>query len=359
MFIDSKENIFVVNWDLGRRCTYACSYCPPFRSNKTSPLVSFDDMVKTMDFIHEYVMLYHHHKRYDSISLSITGGEPTVHPDLYRFAEYVTETYGDLYSTTITTNGAFSEKHRNLIKKHFNSGTISYHPEGDATPMVRANIFDLRWKVNVMFHKDYFQECIDLCDELSAEGIPYIPRRIGEEGGSNVQDSIANGWKQVYTDEQEQWFADYYGVKGSGRTCCGGRCMTTEEGDVTFIKDPNFNGWHCAINWYFLFINQENRGIWTHQTCGVNLDSEVNKLGTLDNVEPLLEATFDHLFIDNSIPIIKCPKTSCLCGVCIPKSTDHSFVAKRLPPQLTYTQTDNTPTERIKWVTAFTENNHD
>ena len=43
-----KEDFSVV-WDLGRRCTYACSYCGPHHSNKTSPLVDIDKLKHTLD----------------------------------------------------------------------------------------------------------------------------------------------------------------------------------------------------------------------------------------------------------------------------------------------------------------------
>lgn len=351
MLVKGERNTFVVNWDLGRRCTYACSYCPPFRSNKTSPLVSLDDMIKTMEFIDEYVTMYDHYMNYQEITISLTGGEPTVHPALYKFAKHVKETYGTKYRLDLTTNGAWKRKNINEL---FDSGTISYHPEAepDIKKQVRDNIASLRWKVNVMFHKDYFDECIDLCNWLDELGIKYIPRRIGETGGKNREESIAKGWVQEYNEEQEQWFADYYGVKGSGRKCCGGRCIEDENGPIEFIKDPNFYGWSCAINWYFLFINQELGDVWTHQTCSVNLNSQVDKLGSLNNTDQILDDLDRMLYTEKTIPVITCPKTSCLCGICIDKGP-FEFVKSRLPEQISYTE--STPVETIKWVTPFNE----
>ena len=37
--IEDKSNRYQIIWDLGRRCSYACSYCPPHRNNKTSPFI--------------------------------------------------------------------------------------------------------------------------------------------------------------------------------------------------------------------------------------------------------------------------------------------------------------------------------
>mgnify|MGYP003632716952 CR=1 FL=1 len=46
MKIEDTMNGFDIIWDLGRRCTYECTYCPPHRNNKTSPLVTFEDLKK-------------------------------------------------------------------------------------------------------------------------------------------------------------------------------------------------------------------------------------------------------------------------------------------------------------------------
>ena len=44
---DLREHQLQVIWDLGRRCTYSCSYCPPHRKNNWSELASYDELVHT------------------------------------------------------------------------------------------------------------------------------------------------------------------------------------------------------------------------------------------------------------------------------------------------------------------------
>ena len=51
---DKTEKQLMVIWDLGRRCTFACSYCPPHRKNNWSDLASFDELVKTADNLERY-----------------------------------------------------------------------------------------------------------------------------------------------------------------------------------------------------------------------------------------------------------------------------------------------------------------
>ncbi len=88
--IEDQSNRYQIVWDLGRRCSYACSYCPPHRNNKTSSFVSYETLCKTMDGVAAYANQYDQFRKKDAKKkLSFTGGEPTVHPDFFRFLSYV------------------------------------------------------------------------------------------------------------------------------------------------------------------------------------------------------------------------------------------------------------------------------
>ena len=416
MKIEDKMNGFDIIWDLGRRCTYACTYCPPHRNNKTSPLVGFKDLKESMDFLDQYVTIYEEMRGrpYTKRKLSFTGGEPTIHTGFLKFANYIKETYGDRYTIGITTTGRFTKRQANLYKNF--AGTISYHAE--ATPQEKKIVIDniyliKHWQVNVMFHKDYFDECIALCEDLEKAGIKYIPRRIGDDG--NDQSSIRRGYTHLYTQVQENYFEKHWTMKKSknngknevidldqiyvnaekksndtgpkkeaiviqtdskswspsaneedevsqvdieeslgkkedkvkdssvttypslmkdkdlksrkskGRMCCGGRdfCLTTSDEPkgklATYVDNTNFYGYQCLINWYFLYINQETRDIYHHQTCMVNLDNDVAPIGNLDRSDKIIERLKNYSSVDKAMPVITCPKTFCGCGMCVDK----------------------------------------
>ena len=374
-------NGFDVIWDLGRRCTYACTYCPPHRANKISPIVEFKDLKASMDFLDQYVKIYEgmRGRPYTKRKLSFTGGEPTLHPGFLKFAKYIKETYGNRYEVGVTTNGMFSTRQANLYK-NLDNQTISYHAE--ATPeekkIVIDNIYLIKPRqVNVMFHKDYFDECIKLCEDLEKAGIKYIPRRIGDDG--NDQSSIRRGYTHVYTQVQENYFEKHWTMKKSknndkndkidldqvyvdtlaksndtgpkkeaivvkevtvypslmkdkdlksrkskGRMCCGGRdfCLTTSDESkgklATYVDNTNFYGYRCLVNHYFLYINQETRDIYHHQTCMVNLENDVAPIGNLDNSDAIIERLTKYE-TEKSWPVISCPKTFCGCGMCVDK----------------------------------------
>jgi hypothetical protein len=53
----------------------------------------------------------------------------------------------------------------------------------------------------------------------------------------------------------------------------------------------------------------------------MNFTNSVGPIGTLTQVDKLLEYTKEHLS-NNTMPIIQCKKTQCFCGLCAPKSQD-------------------------------------
>lgn len=355
-----KDQRLMVIWDLGRKCTYACSYCPPHRKNSWSNTASFDELVKTADDLERYSNLLNQHRRTPfKLSASFTGGEPTVNPDFFPFLEYLQEKYPH-WNRTLTTNGFYSERKLRLVMKNTNYSTISYHCEGTPAQRerVRENIRIMNeegygFKVNVMFHEndELFQECIELCEWFDKIGVNYIPRVIGDQG--DVKQGLKDKTVHTYSDEQMKWLKDYWDRKKGnkpqsilgitkpekknvgqsiGRPCCGDREMELlEDNDWVqskFVDSNNFENWSCMINWYFLYIHQEIDKIWFHQTCQVNLDGDVSPACSVSGFSSFIDGLETDLQ-SGKMPYIRCPKTHCGCGLCVPKAKDDK-VAKSL-----------------------------
>lgn len=85
----------VVDWYVGKRCNFDCSYCSDIIHDQRSPHVPLADMQRVVD------ILTRHHGR--NISWSLTGGEPTLHPDFLQLCSYMRERDPSVIS--ITTNG--------------------------------------------------------------------------------------------------------------------------------------------------------------------------------------------------------------------------------------------------------------
>lgn len=335
---------FHVVWDLGRRCTYACTYCGPHRSNKTSPIINFESLKKTLDGVVQYCLLLNRFRsQHKVVDLNFTGGEPTVHPKFFEFIEYCKQTYPKL-KTNLTTNGCYSLNKCQKIIDNMDSATISYHPE--ATVKEKELVLDNLQKmvdsnfpvtVNVMFHKDYFEECKKVIEYCNALGIKSTARPIGDS--KNVKD-VKDGYAHEYTLEQLRYFNKSWNnvpsnvlgmvdkktaIETIGRPCCNGKCMSIKKhgkwNNQHHVPNNNFNGWYCMVNWDFLYINSESNEVYYHQTCKVNLDSEIGPIGTADKFDDIILNT-QKMFDTGKFPVIKCPKFFCGCGLCSPKARD-------------------------------------
>lgn len=357
---DKTENQLMVIWDLGRKCTYACSYCPPHRKNNWSPVAQLEELIKTADSLDRYANIYNKYRKIPfKTACSFTGGEPTVNPAFFDFLIYLQQHYPH-WKRTLTTNGFYSERKLRLVMNNTQFTTVSYHCEStiEQKKRVRENIKIMHeekygFKVNVMFHEqeEYFNECIKLCEWFDDIGVKYTPRIIGDEG--TVKKGLKDKTVHTYTEEQLQWFKNYWSVKNQpnkitqpknamslttkvennkivgqsiGRPCCGGRDMQILEGKnwtpTKFVTNNNFQGWSCMVNWYFLYIHQEINKIWHHQTCQVDLNGKVSPICTVENFDQYCNELENKINNTGSIPYITCPKMYCGCGLCAPKAKD-------------------------------------
>ncbi len=363
-------NVFQVTWDLGRRCNYDCSYCPSHRHDNFSPHASLETLKENVDFLYKYIDLYMNHRYFKETSISFTGGEPTVNPNFIPFIKYLKEQYQEKYQTkwragfALTSNGAMSAKMADAVMEHLDHITISYHTEADEKlkkqVVERIEQFskygperNCTISINVMFHAGYFEECQDLCSYFDSKGIKYVPRVIGEE-----PDSRSN-FAHQYTEKQLLWMKDYwktntdkinnpsveetrqntdFGISAAtkdsttpqkklgltiGRPCCGSRTMCLsnqgESRKSKFVDLREFKGWYCSVNWFFMHIEQQTDNVFHHQTCQAKFGQTRGPIGKLSESDKILEELERNLK-NNTMPTIICPKHTCGCGLCAPKS---------------------------------------
>jgi MoaA/NifB/PqqE/SkfB family radical SAM enzyme len=372
---DKTEKQLMVIWDLGRRCTFACSYCPPHRKNNWSDTASLESLIATADNLERYSEIYNakRNERF-RVAASFTGGEPTVNPAFFSFLEYLQVNYPH-WKRTLTTNGFYSERKLRTVMANTHSTTVSWHCEGKAVQKerVRKNLKIMNdegysFKINIMFHEqdDYFQECIELAMWCDDNSVSYTPRVIGDQG--DIKKGIKNNTVHKYTEEQYDWLKRYWAAlkkddstpaytasavvpatihiinidadqspkekkvgQKMGRPCCGGRKMDLQHDSEwsvsTFVENNNFKGWSCMINWYFLYIHQEIDKIWHHQTCQVTLEGEVGPISTVSKFDEYCDS-LEEKMNTGSMPYIRCPKSHCGCGLCAPKAKNDEMAVE-------------------------------
>jgi MoaA/NifB/PqqE/SkfB family radical SAM enzyme len=117
---------FSVDWYIGKRCNFSCSYCVDYLHDYTSPHVPLENMKKLVDLIYE--------KEGSNVLWSLTGGEPTLNPKFLDLCAYIREK-GRKY-ISVTTNG---------------SRTLKYHKD----------LFDLVDGITQSFHFEFMEHRID------------------------------------------------------------------------------------------------------------------------------------------------------------------------------------------------------
>lgn len=373
----THRNQFIITWDTGKRCNFDCSYCGSDRHDLHSPFPSYEELIKGVDFIKDYVRIMFPYRKEQTAGLSLTGGEPTANPSFKRFAEYLNDSFKDYeyqIDTMVTTNGSYSPKLIDVIAKNFRGVTLSYHCDSDESikQRVRQNVIDTHkivksFRVNLMMHPYdmYWEECLRQIDVMEEHGIKFVPR-------------VINGLD--YSPEQSQWLKDYWSgqnKKGTktkiltastkamsmisndevypgrvmkedvkkvfieikqdttksttvlGRHCCNkvelscGLKETGEEEPLIYLGDNSFPDWYCGVNWFFLHLESQTDQIFHHQTCQAQYGKGRGAVGKISEYKEFTDKV-KTMLDNNAMEPIRCPNKTCGCGLCATKSS--SFV---------------------------------
>lgn len=116
----NKTQSFSVDWYLGKRCNFACSYCVDYLHDNYSNHVPFAKMEIIIDKLHE---LYG-----SNILFSLTGGEPTLNSDFIKLCKYLKATL-KMQEVSLTTNGSRSTDYFLGLFKYLDHITMSLHFE--------------------------------------------------------------------------------------------------------------------------------------------------------------------------------------------------------------------------------------
>lgn len=335
---------FSVVWDTGRRCNYDCTYCEATRHNNYSKYKTLEEYIETFEFIKEWASIQNSYKAGNyGVNINFTGGEPTSNPALWKLIDYI-KNKEPSYSLSLTTNGAWGKTFSSNIIENVDGITVSYHAESheNLKKLVIDNILTLyaagkRLQVNVMLHVDYWDETVEVYNLLKSKGVDARPRVIGDgnivrKGWFIDSDGTNRRTSHEYTPEQQKWLFNEVGVsinpsscaEGNqlGRSCCGKRSLEAKVENqwtpVNFVN-TNFKDWHCMVDRFFLYVDQETRQVYHHQTCQALHNNKRGPLGSLDNTQELIKDL--KLRLDQNIHI-QCPNSRCGCGMCVPKAKE-------------------------------------
>lgn len=280
-----------VEWNIGKRCNLDCTYCPAEIHDNFSPHTNVKVMLDAVDELYEIGK---------PVRISLTGGEPCVHPNIKEICEHIKQRLDWL---NITTNGTLSANfYDQLPVDHF---VFSLHVEDDKnwercadnvlfwTQLNECNR-NIPYQVNLMAHHEHMDRVKKCATLFDSHNIPYVVRRIRWTEAENrdwfddlkynetdlkwILESVATAKPNVIVDDEELIHAN----------------------DIIKTHRNQFEGWKCNAGIESLMINWDGE---VHRaTCRVG--------GSLGNI---YKGDFE-------IPeqAITCTRKWCTCAADIP-----------------------------------------
>ena len=280
-----------VEWNIGKRCNLDCGYCPAEIHDNFSPHTDLDKMVNT---------IYELEKIGKPIRLSLTGGEPTVHPKINEILKCARDSLDWL---SVTTNGLRSSAW--YIKQPVNQWVFSLHFDNEHSRRATENVVEYSqlldmegiatlYQVNLMAHHEHMDEVRAAATLLEGHNIPYVCRRIRWTEAENRDwfDDLR------YKAEDLDWILSKVATVKPNCTIDGKELIHAN--DVIKDKRNEFKGWTCNAGLESLMINWDGE---VHRaTCRVG--------GSLGNI-------YNGTFESPIAPII-CTRKWCTCVADIP-----------------------------------------
>jgi MoaA/NifB/PqqE/SkfB family radical SAM enzyme len=286
------QEFIKVEWNLGKRCNYDCSYCPAAIHDNFSTHTDLEILKKTVDKLCTLGK---------PIRLSLTGGEPCVHPDIEQLIRYIKEKNIWL---SITTNG--TRKSLWYQMQQVDQYVFSLHFEYDwptilyTIKSVTENSNGINTLVNVMCHQDRMKDVRTAAQILYSFGIRFNLRRVRwTEGDHDLFDDMR------YDQNDLDWILKYNSTVEPNtiihsKISDGDEMKYYHANDVIKLHLNQYKGWTCNAGLESLMINWD--GDVHRATCRVG--------GSLGNI---YEGTFDV----PTEPVI-CDRNYCTCAADIP-----------------------------------------
>jgi MoaA/NifB/PqqE/SkfB family radical SAM enzyme len=274
-----------VEWNLGKRCNYDCSYCPSSIHDNSSAHTNIEILKKTVD---KLITLG------KPIRLSFTGGEPCVHPKFMELVKYCKHV--GVKWVSVTTNGTLPYEFYSALEA--DQIVFSIHLEYDWKRVFNTvesvvNLTDKKVIAQIMAHHDYMDAVLQLRAKCLLAHIPNTVRRIRwTEGDRDLFDDMRyNANDLVWLKEQEAT------VQGN---CVVDDVQIIHANDVIKLHLNKYKDWTCNAGIESLMINWDGE---VHRaTCRVG--------GSLGNI-------YEDTFLQPVDPVT-CDRNFCTCAADIP-----------------------------------------
>jgi MoaA/NifB/PqqE/SkfB family radical SAM enzyme len=281
----SHQDSIKVEWNLGKRCNYDCSYCPKEIHDSTSPHTDIEILKQSLDKLAALGK---------PIRLSFTGGEPTVHPKFKELVQYCNHV--GISWISVTTNGTLPyDFYVNLpVDQYVFSIHLEYNWQRVFNTIESMHkLSDAKVIAQIMAHHDHMPAVLQLRAKCLLAKIPSTVRRIRwTEGDHDLFDDLR------YNPDDLNW------IKEQDATIQGNCVIDNERiihsNDVIKLHLNQYKDWTCYAGIESLMINWDGE---VHRaTCRVG-----DSLGNI----------YDGTFTVPTEPI-QCTRNWCTCSSDIP-----------------------------------------
>jgi MoaA/NifB/PqqE/SkfB family radical SAM enzyme len=282
-----------VEWNLGKRCNYDCSYCPASIHDNYSPHTNIAILKTTVDNLMTLGK---------PIRLSFTGGEPCVHPKFKELLQY--GRHVGIKWISVTTNGTMPFEFYNSLP--VDQIVFSVHLEYDWLRIYNTlstisfySVGKIKVIAQIMAHHDHMTSVREIYAKCLVDRVPATIRRIRwTEGDHDLFDDMR------YNTTDLEW------IKEQGSSVTSNVVMYEKQdpevpihmhsNDVIKLQLNKYKGWTCQAGLESLMINWD--GDVHRATCRVG--------GSLGNI-------YDDTFTA-PVDSIVCDRNFCTCSADIP-----------------------------------------
>jgi MoaA/NifB/PqqE/SkfB family radical SAM enzyme len=277
-----------IEWNLGKRCNYDCSYCPSSIHDNSSSHTNIAVLKATVDKLMTLGK---------PIRLSFTGGEPTVHPKFRELVQYCKHV--GIKWISVTTNGTLPvEFYESLPVDQY---VFSIHFQYDWMKVVTtlreiAEHTNIKVIGQIMAHHDMMTDVMIVRTALNNDQIPNTVRRIRwTEGDHNIFDDMR------YHPDDYKWIIEQEATVSPNTVIIyKDKEELLHANDIIKLHKNKYKDWKCNIGIESLMINWDGE---VHRaTCRVG--------GSLGNI-------YENTFNIPKDPV-SCTRDFCTCAADIP-----------------------------------------
>jgi len=304
---NSNKDTLYLQYQFTNTCNYSCWYCWPESHSGSHRWPDLDLIKRNLGHLIEHYRLNGKTK----IVINLTGGEPTLWPDLSKFVKFFYEKYDCKFS--LITNASRTLSWWETYGKYFDRITISVHNEKCDIDHINR-VADCVYKQNVIVEAQVLMDpkswnkCIGIIDQLKHSKYKWM---------ISVKEILLEN-QLIYNEDQKKFLSQSVKRKPSffyhlfNNKLDNKRFTVTHDTGIVeridyntiIVNDWNhFKGWECNLGVDSIFIDFTGK---ISGTCGEFLYGETNHYN-------LHDSDFSEKF-KPSIKPVTCTKEGCYCS---------------------------------------------